>query len=591
MAEPFITKDGVYVYDLLDLLEILSSMGDDIFIYHFERGDFPRWVENELDDNLLAEILRLSQNKSQMVRLVKKRIKERGEDRAQAYKNIRKIYSDAVEYASKESVEGDDKPKAFNEPKEETAESQVSNSLNSFSKKEDESIINQGKEGQDLSEKDTGKEGLSAGTTSFAGSSSDNSVLSGKIAVEKNLSKTGDSTGASSGFVPEKLAASSPSDGDQSPFLPQNAKEKSSVSSSEQGTPERKTNLPGQDIKEQKASQGAFDNQGAQEEAKASFNLAKQEPVQSPGQGPKQEDQGSLQSSGQGTSSPENSDLQGQVSKGSEQSQGDTTQFANISSSSENKPVSGRSLQERLQERLNKRADEPVEKLPDDPSAEVINETDEKIDDNTGVQENTDDVSNETSVTGETDKSPGDENKTPWGMSIKESEDIASQDNVSSDTGKSEISSASDRNDSEISSDGKADNFSENASENVSDEKPSDSEPRNVAKTDQTKDKPTEEIGKTENTDDLKNAKTISEQSDSEKYGPADEAKDNTSDTKTQDKSQDKSYQSEVSFDELTPPESPFEKQFFLQKEFIGFVAGLAAGLVLGVIISLFLTI
>ncbi|MGM5488150.1 MAG: hypothetical protein ACQESG_04340, partial [Nanobdellota archaeon] len=93
MTEPFVTKDGVKIYDLLDLLEALSAMGNDIFIYHFERGDFAIWVEQELDDALLAEILRLSQNKSQMIRLVKKRIKERGEDRAKAYKNIRELYS------------------------------------------------------------------------------------------------------------------------------------------------------------------------------------------------------------------------------------------------------------------------------------------------------------------------------------------------------------------------------------------------------------------------------------------------------------------------------------------------------------------
>ncbi|MGM5488149.1 MAG: hypothetical protein ACQESG_04335, partial [Nanobdellota archaeon] len=42
---------------------------------------------------------------------------------------------------------------------------------------------------------------------------------------------------------------------------------------------------------------------------------------------------------------------------------------------------------------------------------------------------------------------------------------------------------------------------------------------------------------------------------------------------------------------DIAPPQSPFDKPFFLKREFIGLLAGLVSGLVLGVLLSLFLTI
>ncbi|MFO7711432.1 MAG: hypothetical protein R6V53_06710 [Candidatus Woesearchaeota archaeon] len=675
MAEPFITKDGVYVYDLLDLLEALSSMGDDIFIYHFERGDFPRWVENELDDNLLAEILRLSQNKSQMVRLVKKRIKERGEDRAQAYKNIRKLYSDAVEYASVQAPVEEGEPKATDE--EATASMNPVSQSNQITKEPVEN--DQSKEG--FPGKDPEKE-----TSGLAGSSGQ--VFSGQD--EQNIPKDGDS-----GFAPEKLAASEqeshasevsgepqslPQDEQSSAEEGANASEQGadalwggdapgqdagSPNLSEKGlsggNPQGTDTPPGQVVSEpeqmapydQEADAKAQETDSLQQAGQTSPQQSKQEspakeesqkpseqetnaseqganapgqstnasghetdaPEQSaglPGQGMNTPGQ-SVDASGQGTNAlgPEKSApgqgmntpgqgestseavADGQGTDGNTQDSQDVTQFANISSTTENKPVAGKSLQERLQERLNKRADEPAPKLPDKPPVEASDEIDDTntkdaADDKSGTLDDTK-AAGEMTSDAEADEEVHTEKKVPWGMSsneIEASEYASSRSGMKSDVSNETVSDKK----SDFESSAGVTKTEEDTSKATSDvsidsARPEVDDPGNDSGKD-----PEKDAGKTR-----KDGATVKDDSSDDKYAPgasdAAETQDKAQEYQAQNETQEESYEPAREFDELKPPESPFEKPFFLQKEFIGFVAGLASGLVFGVVISLLLTI
>jgi len=77
----FVLCDGRVIKEYKELAKLLETVSDDIFYYHVtsERNDFANWVNDIFKEEELANGLRSSKSKIEMIALLYKRLFERAE--------------------------------------------------------------------------------------------------------------------------------------------------------------------------------------------------------------------------------------------------------------------------------------------------------------------------------------------------------------------------------------------------------------------------------------------------------------------------------------------------------------------------------
>lgn len=70
----FVLCDGKTIKDYKELAALLSTIGDDIFYYHVtpERNDFANWVRDVFDEQELADSIRSSKSRHEMMAVLYK---------------------------------------------------------------------------------------------------------------------------------------------------------------------------------------------------------------------------------------------------------------------------------------------------------------------------------------------------------------------------------------------------------------------------------------------------------------------------------------------------------------------------------------
>lgn len=75
----FILCDGRTIKDYKELAAILETIGDDIFYYHVtsERNDFANWIRDVFGEEELAERIRNTKSRHEMIALLYKHLFEK----------------------------------------------------------------------------------------------------------------------------------------------------------------------------------------------------------------------------------------------------------------------------------------------------------------------------------------------------------------------------------------------------------------------------------------------------------------------------------------------------------------------------------